>query len=403
MISQPAMAPPPDDLDERKVKAAPPSDDEGGKNVKAKPPSDASGSGNWRGELRILRSEIQDLQRALGRVQSGELTLADCTEYITQTLSDIKPGLNALRQIELKQGDDGDAIRHLLNTWEQVQNCPLLKTPTHAFKAEEQLRYLKALDVAFRELTFQVGYLTIPDRLNDWLEKARPGYYVPFHEVFADEIPVLEDRAKVLKYLSWAPNVLKREKSKAGGLVDAASGVIYRYSLEPGHQLNTLTLTILAFIAAAIFVLASVNLQAFTIPFVNWGPFYLYDLKLKPGDQSIVFTAWLAILIGIAVHVLVGTAKRAQAQGALPAVIVPADLPLWINAKFGNILLKLGLSLIAVFGYLFAVGVSQAQPGEAFLVGYSLDSFIELFSTSIEQRATAQVATLKKQLGVTET
>jgi hypothetical protein len=38
----------------------------------------------------------------------------------------------------------------------------------------------------------------------------------------------------------------------------------------------------------------------------------------------------------------------------------------------------------------------------SFLVGYSLDSVLELVGTSLEQQPSAQVTSLKQQLGVTE-
>ena len=56
------------------------------------------------------------------------------------------------------------------------------------------------------------------------------GYYVPFHEVFDDELSVYEDRVKLLKYLKFAPQTL------ANGLVDVDTGLIYRYTPDArGH------------------------------------------------------------------------------------------------------------------------------------------------------------------------
>jgi hypothetical protein len=109
---------------------------------------------------------------------------------------------------------------------------------------------------------------------------------------------------------------------------------------------------------------------------------------------------WLAVLLGVVVHIAVGTAKRLQSERGRPPVIAIGDVPLMVNAKIGQILLKLALTLIGFFGLVFAAGIDNAKPLNAFLVGYSLDSVVELFVASVEQRAAGQVSALKQQLGV---
>jgi hypothetical protein len=133
-----------------------------------------------------------------------------------------------------------------------------------------------------------------------------------------------------------------------------------------------------------------------------------------------MLAAWAAILVGMGVHVVVGSAKRSKTKNGMPSVLM--DLILIIDARFGEILMKLILGLIGLFGLVIisssrlpwlnfvstfleqatAEGgeaaqkalLAQVTPLNAFLIGYSLDSIIELFGTSME--GASQVKSLGK-------
>ena len=119
-----------------------------------------------------------------------------------------------------------------------------------------------------------------------------------------------------------------------------------------------------------------------------------------------MLVAWVAVLIGMGVHIVVGSAKRSKTQNGMPSVLV--DLILIIDARFGEIVMKLFLGLICLFGLVIVLtsrmpqlqilnqftSLTQVSPLNAFLVGYSLDSILELFGTSME--GTSQVKSLIK-------
>lgn len=325
--------------------------------------------------LRELRAEVVDLQEILASVRRGEITVQAYADYITKTMQD----MGAL----ISQIQDGDAIRHLHNIWEQISICPLLAQPQNALPAQEQLHYLDTLERQFRRLIFIVGYLTIPARLNNWLANARPGYYVPFHAVFEDEVPDPGDRLRILNYLKWSPQVIR------GGLVDAESGLIYRYDRNPWARAGTIALLLVAVAATIGIVIGLCHL-----PVANW--------PLAPANAGTLLIGWVAVAVGLLVHVAVSTAKRAQAPGGRPPILALGDLPLLLNARIGQIILKLLLTLVGLLGLAFGAGLANLTPLNAFLVGYSLDSVVELFGASLEQKAAAQVTSLKKHLGLTE-
>ena len=227
--------------------------------------------------LRDFRSEIQDLRMVLDSVGKGETTIQANAKYITKTMSDISALMDKIK------GDD-DSISHLRNLFEQMNGNPLLVNPGRKAAAESQLHYLNLLQSQFRKIEFYVGWLTIPDRVNKWLEQARPGYYIPFHIIFEDEICEPEDRAKILSLLAWSPQAVR------GGYVNAASGLIYKYSNRLRDRFLSAVYILLGFAVATGLV---------------WGAFQVNIpglLNQKP-DISASLGNWMILLIGLAVHV----------------------------------------------------------------------------------------------------
>jgi hypothetical protein len=298
--------------------------------------------------LRELRAEAQDLHSVLEKVRKGETTIKLNADYIRKTQEDLA---KLVSQIQ-----DGDTIRHLLNVYEQMIQNPLFADPGIELGAQEQLHALSLLEEQIRKIEFHVGILTIPARLNEWLAQARPGYYIPFNAVFEDEVPEAEDRARILSYLVWSPKPIK------GGIVDAANGLIYRYSENPWARLMNIML-----IAGALSAFTAIIVGACYLRVPGW--------PIQPQYLS--------------------------SQGSLPPIASLGELPLILDARSGQIILKLLLALIGFFGLAFSSGLENVTPLNSFLVGYSLDSVVEIFGTGIEQRVASQAAALKKQLGVT--
>ena len=323
-------------------------------------------------KLRELRAEVQDFDALLKDVRKGSVTLKTYAPYIQKTCNDI----NALIQ-EIK---DGDSIRHIQNLWEQMSICPLMAKPENDYPVEDQLHYIETLGEQIRKMIFLIGMLTIPSRLNEWLAEARPGYYVPFHLVFEDEIPNEEDRMRVLNYLAWSPKVIK------DGIVDVTSGLIYRYSRDSRTRFFSILELILGFLAAFLIVILSAYM-----PFKDW--------PLSLDNLGVLIGGWMAVLVGIAVHVAVANVKRKQSQPGLPPVIALGDLPFVIDAQLGQLLMKLALALVGFYGLIFTAGIKDVSILNAFLVGYSLDSVVELFGSSIEQKGKAQITDLEQKLG----
>jgi hypothetical protein len=328
-----------------------------------------------RSKLRELRAEMQDLQDVFAKVRSGDTTILLNTEYINKTRQD---AAELMGQID----EGGDTARHLYNVYEQMLQNPLYAHPEIEIGAQEQMHALNLFEEQVHKIEYYVGVLTIPARVNDWLAEARPGYYIPFHAIFEDEVPKADDRARILSYLICSPKPIK------GGIVDAANGLIYRYSENPWHRFINILLMLATLLASTGAVVGACYLQISGWPF-------------QTANLSSFIAGWIAILIGVVVHVAVGTVKRSQSQNRLPSIASLGDLPLLLDARSGQIMLKILLALIGLFGLAFASGLENVTPLNSFLIGYSLDSVVEIFSTGIEQRASLQASALKEQLGVT--
>jgi hypothetical protein len=100
------------------------------------------------------------------------------------------------------------------------------------------------------------------------------------------------------------------------------------------------------------------------------------------------------------VHVAVGVSKRAQSREGRPPIVAAGDIFLLIDARLGEILLKLLMAMIGLLGLTFTAGAENVTPFNAFLVGYSLDSVVEMFSASLEKRAAESASAFKQRLGL---
>jgi hypothetical protein len=323
------------------------------------------------GRLRDLRVVVLDMASLVASVRTGDASIATYAEFLQSSVAQMRSIVIDVWNNEIP-AESTDALRHIANL------VDLLGADTQALA-----RDLNMLDGLSSKLVFQIGMLTVPARLNRWLEHARTGYYVPFHEVFDDEIPSYEDRVRILKFLSWSPRTIQY------GLVDASTGLIYRYDRSDARRMGSMLL-IVALVAAVSFGVFGTALLALWVP--GW-PFGVQDGPRLLG-------LWLAVLAGIVVHVAVATGKRTQIQSELPPPLPVGDLPRLMSAKFGQIMFKILVALIGLYGTLLLTGLETMTGVQAFLIGYGLDSVIELFGMSMEQRSTAQITTLKQQLGV---
>jgi len=324
--------------------------------------------------LRLVSAETVDLRAVLRTIRSGEAPLETYAEYIGTTCVQLDDLIRTL--------DGDDSIRHIQNTWEQMKACRLMQDPRGSYQPQEQLQLLGILDGQCRQIIYWTGTLTVPERLKDWLELSEPGYAIPFHAVFEDEVSEAEDRQKILNHLAWSPVFLK----KVGGIVDPESGLVYRY--DSRKSVGEMALSV-------VWVALGITLGGVIV----WGLQQFPPLSAQPLEHLLV--GWAAVLGGLVVHSVIGTTKRMRADNSIPAGLPINRFLILLSAKMGFVLFRLMVALVGYLGLLYAVGAPQFTSFivNAFLVGYSLDSVVELFGSTMDQRSAAQLANLRKQLG----
>lgn len=359
--------------------------------------------------LRLLRTEVLDLVFLLRRIKNGQLKYSEARPYLEKTCQDIDDCVATIVAMEDASGVGSDAVRHILNLWEQMKisriwpaNSPRTPASTASSGAGEEvadtLQVISLLEEQAQGLVLEVGYRTIVDRVNAWLKLSRPGHVLPFHMVFEDELLNEADRVKVLNYITW------KQEQIQGGLVDPSTGLIYRYPADP-------------FSRALRHVFVILVLVSFTALFWKWGAVMAWLEVSTPflasaeaaaeagraaSPAGIPITIWLALLAGLLAHKLVGSAKHRQ--GVSVATFLPvSDWGYFLSARTAQIVGRVALAVfVTAWLLLMAEEPGDATINYAFLAGYGLDSFAGLFASNLERQAGAQAEALRGRYGLNE-
>jgi hypothetical protein len=326
--------------------------------------------------LRQLRTEVQDLQGVLKEVRDGRATVADYAKYIETNRTEVGELVGKIAAFQSSEVIPGDNVRHLENLWQVVGDSPIIATPGANLSAPEQVRAFALCDETCDQLIGLLGHLTIPARLNDWLTDAWSGYLLSFHDLFSDELPHREQRQEVLQLLASVPGIVE------GGLVDPASGLIYPYHPGKRQRVGVCVGLLVAYLVAT----TGIGLIGWLAPISSAGTtFGAWHLLLR----------WILVILGLVTHYGVNRSK-----GGNPGLgSIPLGHPTCaIDARSGTILLKGLLMLIGFFGLLLLAPNGGGGQLDFFLVGYSLDSFVGIISSSLDQRAVARGAELTKAL-----
>jgi hypothetical protein len=364
------------------------------------------------GMLRDIRAEVQNLRRILDDiVQKDELADSDIREQeITSVLrlnhplyennaAQINTRLEELRELlrELPILYDryGDEITHIENYWERANNkWPSLDTPSLPEPAdddqgaetetsaevgqldiEDLVRRARRVMPELDELIYHVGLLTIPGRLNQHLEQLRIGQRLDFHATFADEVPDKAARQKILQYLGGRPMAVQN------GIIDVENGVVYHASSSIARRNLSYVLIALTVILGGLLTWLMAELGAM---------FELENWPVEPGNATNLLVGYTFVIAGGVVHIGVDAIKQARANSG-QTFLALEDWLLWVHIHEIGIIIGTVSLWVGFFGLLLLMGRVEWQM--AFLVGYSIDSFVDLFlqrfNTGISSRTGA--------------
>lgn len=342
------------------------------------------------GLLRELREECRNLQESLKRInamlamagpEARPALVAACVEN-AKIFELNKPQfaalLAAVRQVlDLNSellAQFGDVVTEIENRWERI--C--MYWPSGAEGTDVLPVRIATVSQELNQIVYSCGLRTVPDRLNENLAALRIGQALDFHKTFVDELPDEEHRNKILDYLSRHPKLVD-------GLVEPATGQIYRTSPSEGRQVLSFLYFVLALVlpAPCIWIYAHLG---------TWFPGQGF-----PGSSSGLVGlefAYLALVAGSLAHMGILALKQLR-SGTDTSLNALEDWVLWFHVKEASII-KGVLSMWVVLVGL--VASAQTAPTVAFFVGYSLDSFVDLFLQRFEMGAAKGVEAAKAKL-----
>jgi hypothetical protein len=346
------------------------------------------------GVVRVLRAEAQSLRQSLEDLQAiQQLPDASAREAALRVaLRDAAPVFRTTQDHigqlvaaagELMDSDArlfaslGDELAHMRNAWERASLIwPGPVADTQPVDAAEVSRRTGIAARHLDELIYHAALVTVPDRLGEHLDQLRIGSTLNFDETFSDELPNAEQRARLLRYVNAHPRSIS-------GIVDVRRGVIYRAARGGGRRL-------LSYAAELVVVLGG-----FGLVYLLTHAGSLLDLSQWPigADRTAELTAaYIFLLLGALAHYLVDALKQARAANR-PSFLALSNLLLWAHVKESTIVGAVLYLWLGLIGVAFAFETAPWQT--AFFVGYSIDSFVDLFLQRFGGTATASAEAIK--------
>lgn len=351
------------------------------------------------GLLRYLEGKVRDLQDVLSELEQKSITIPS-KKYIpaiilekshTTVTSSIQEGAECLKKLHVmftceELSRRTDDISHAETEWRRIESFLDVVFP-------ESIREVKDLTADSSESFFieaknllhkllcRITKETIPPRINDHLDGFRLGQPLDFHQIFKDELPELQDRKAFLRYIKQYPMFVD-------GVVDTDTGLIY--AAKPTRREKATTIVVISVPLIFGFVLARylmpnlgvwLNLQ-------GWVP--------NPSSSTALLASYLFILLGGLTHVVVDSRKKKMATKG-DAFVSFEDYLLWVHVKRTAIMGAIVSLIIGFIALAFLEPSIQWQI--AFFVGYSIDSFVDVFL----QRFTdvlPSTTSVMKQIGI---
>jgi len=272
---------------------------------------------------------------------------------------------------------NGDAITQMENVWERVD--PLWPKFAENETTDENivLARITSIDTLLCEVIKTAEILTLPERINERLRELRVGQTINFNAEFSEELPEPAARVLALHYLHDHPLIVL-------GVVDVENGLIYRASSNIWQRrLSPVYIALPAIIGGLVVFLGYTFL-----PLLKGSVPHNYNEVLP------YVTAYISIIAGGFAHTAVDTVKqyRTSSEQTFTAL---GDLLMWIHVKQASIMGGTALLWIGFVGLILLQGPDW---GAAFFVGYSIDSFVDLFLQRFTTVATSRTDTLKTQI-----
>jgi len=257
-----------------------------------------------------------------------------------------------------------DQVINIEIAWERVEfHLDRLRAAVEDGKGADSIVLTTTLEIEayLQRMIFLIGVLTIPGRVNEHLRQLRIGQALDFHRDFADELPAREDRQRLLQMMRSHP-------AEIDGVIDVEHGVIHKTATSRRRQIFSIVLQLLTWIVLGAGLAALAHLGVWS----------------ELGEAAILLERYLFVTLGSVLHLALATLKqrRASRSGEVHAL---DDLLLFVHVRE-----------VAIAWTIFAVSVGtvglsfvspEASPEAALIVGFSLDSFVDIFLMRLDGAA----------------
>lgn len=270
----------------------------------------------------------------------------------------------------------GDRVARMLNSWLLAdlawKHAAAVGRATNS-SADDIVRAAGKVREPIQHAIDEAILLTIPWRVRDALDAMRVGQTMDFEAAFRDVLTP-EQITRVIKYLRDAPLNLENGIVLPDGKVRRVAQTAYR------RRLSFLVLTIPLFALGALML--AMNLVVPT----------------EPAKQRELATAMILVFAGAAAHLVVDGLKqwRSTKEADMPFL---SDWGLWVHANeskllVGMVTILVGFAGLAYFTDALAAG-TKIDSLTAFVTGYSVDTFVDLFLQRFTTGVTEASAALK--------
>ena len=328
------------------------------------------------GTLLDIRAKVQTLQELLQEITTKHKAADIVTEagrVMAARENDIDRLIQAVRSVldanPLIHEWCADYVSIIEDAWLRIPR----NWPAVGWLPEKIDKSISDLEGFLHEIILKCGQLVIPVRVSQHLNELRVGQPLDFHATFRDELSSEEDRITLLKFMKAHESALKI------GVVDVGAGQIFRTASSSHRRALSFILIGLVVAGGLVLTYAIANLS-------NW--FSLPGWPVTSSRWGELLAGYLFLVGGAAAHTLVGALKQARLKQT-QSFLALEDWVLWVHVKEAAILAGVFSLWVGMFGLIFLSPVISWST--AFFVGFSLDSFVDLFIQRFTTIASSRV------------
>ena len=339
-----------------------------------------------------LRSTLRDIREELVRIDTALDRYATAGDAERTALwRDLKPVVDAeasgvddrlAKLAALLARDDGladgysDAVTRIENLWGDV------KRAWHSVTGKNSTVSVVPMRRDIDRCVLEIGYLTVPPRTNENLDALRVGAAMNFHDEFADEIPSMQARTAILKWLNSHPRLVR-------GVVDPSTGVIIKASGRPMRRIQS-WLIVLGVVALALVAsgFAPSLLKAIGVgklPAHGTGTQYVWGI--------------LAAYAGSVCHIGIAALKQLRRSTATDDQRFTAigNFTIWVHVN--EMYLTVYALAIPIVAYVVILTTGSIDNLTLFFVGFSIDSLLDTVLARFDKVSAGRTEAIARAVG----